>query len=433
MTAVPRFEGLGRATVDVPEELEPLERYLADVLADVRPLPSEQVTLDDALGRVLAEDVVARSPLPGFANAAMDGYAVRAADTGTASTDAPAELDVLGEVAAGAGGTVEVRPGGTVRIMTGAPLPPGADAVVPVELTAGATDDGRVRFQRPVSPGQHVRRAGDDVAAGDRVATSGQRLGPAAVAILAAVGRATVTCHRRARVTVIPTGDELTPAGDALGRGALHDSNGPMLLALARTEGADAVRLRPVPDDPGALRAAITSAAEHGEVVLLSGGVSAGTRDHLPDVLADLGTIRRARLAMKPGKPQVLGRVGDCRVLGLPGNPVSSFVSFELFALPLLRSLHGRTDVQRPVVVATAGEDLRGSRDKRTFLRVRLEVDGDRLVARSAGGQGSHVLSTLTEADGLAEIPEELTDVPAGAPVRVRLLSDLAGTSRGGA
>lgn len=425
---MPRFAGLGRSEVDAPGELEPLERYLADVLTDVQPLPHEVVALDDAVGRVLAEDVVATAPLPGFANAAMDGYAVRAVDTAAASTGGPAELDVLGEIAAGATADVALRDGGAVRIMTGAPLPSGADAVVPVEITTEA--GGRVHVHRAVEAGEHVRRAGEDVAAGTRVVAAGQRVGPAAVAMIAAVGVATVRCRRRARVSTISTGDELTPAGEELTRGGLHDSNGPMLLALARAEGADAVRLGPVRDDPAALRAALADAAERSDVVLLSGGVSAGAHDHLPDVLAALGTYRRARLAMKPGKPQVLGRIGGCRVLGLPGNPVSSFVSFELFALPLLRTLHGRADVQRPVVVVTAGEDLCGSTGKRTFLRVRLDSRDQGLVARSAGGQGSHVLSALTEADGLAEIPEDVGMVPAGGVVRVRLLGDLAGSAR---
>ena len=426
-----RFVGLGRTEVDVPGELEPLDDYLADVLAGVQPLPTEEVALDDALGRVAGEDVVAAAPLPGFVNAAMDGYAVRARDTAGASRDEPVTLDVVGEVAAGARGTAEVGPGAAVRIMTGAPLPARADAVVPVELTSATGE--RVQLHRSVEEGDHVRRPGDDVAAGERVVAAGQLFRPATVAMAAAVGRATVTCHRRARVTMISTGDELTPAGEALVPGALYDSNGPMLLALARSEGADARRVGPVRDDPDALRAAIADAAGRSELVLLSGGVSAGAHDHLPEVLSSLGSYRRARLAMKPGKPQVLGRIGDCRVLGLPGNPVSSFVSFELFALPLLRALHGRADVQRPVVVATAGEDLRGSAGKRTFLRVRLRIEGDRLVARSAGGQGSHVLSALTEADGLAEVPEDAADLPSGTPVRVRLFSDLAGSARSGA
>lgn len=426
-----RFVGLGRTEVDVSGELEPLEEYLGDVLAGVQPLPTEEVVLDDALGRVAGEDVVAAAPLPGFANAAMDGYAVRARDTAGASGGEPVTLDVVGEVAAGATGTAEVGPGAAVRIMTGAPVPAGADAVVPVELTSAT--GGHVQLHRSVEEGQHVRRPGEDVAAGERVVAAGQLLRPSSIAMAAAVGRATVACHRRARVTMISTGDELTPAGEPLAPGALHDSNGPMLLALARSEGADATRVGPIRDDPDALRAAIADAAGRSDLVLLSGGVSAGAHDHLPEVLSSLGSYRRARLAMKPGKPQVLGRIGDCRVLGLPGNPVSSFVSFELFALPLLRTLHGRVDVQRPVVVATAGEDLRGSPGKRTFLRVRLRVEGDRLVARSAGGQGSHVLSALADADGLAEVPPEVTALPSGTAVRVRLLSDLAGSVRSGA
>lgn len=425
-----RFVGLGRSEVELPGELERPEDYLADVLADVAALPTEDVPLDDCPGRVLAADVTATHPLPAFPNAAMDGYAVRAADVAGASMDAPVGLRVVGEVAAGSSADVEVRPGTAVRIMTGAPVPPGADAVVPVETTRAA--EASVDVHHAVRPGQHVRHAGEDVAAGQLVLPAGGLVGPAGVAVAAAVGRHHLSCHRRARVTVVATGDELVPAGAALERGELHDSNGPMLLALARSEGAAADRVGPVRDDPEELRDVIAAAAARSDVVLTSGGVSAGAHDHLPEVLAALGSCRRAKLAMKPGKPQVLGRVGDCIVLGLPGNPVSSFVSFQLFALPLLRTLHGRTDVQRPVVVATAAHRLAGSPGKRTFLRVRLRAGDASLLAESAGGQGSHVISALTAADGLAELPEDVSGIAAGDPVRVRLLTDLPGSPRSG-
>lgn len=425
---MPKFAGLGRTEVDAPGELEPVEGYLADVLADVEPLGTEELALDDCLGRVLAEAVAAVTPIPGFANSAMDGYAVRAGDTPDGSAEAPTELTVVGGIAAGASDPVEVGPGAAVRIMTGAPIPAGADAVVPVELTSSA--GMTVRVHLAAERGQHIRHPGEDVAAGEQVLPAGLLLRPAAIAMAAAVGRRSLLCRRRARVIMISTGDELVRAGEPLAQGGLYDSNGPMVLALARSEGALAHRVGPVPDDPALLRTAIADAAADADIVLLSGGVSAGAHDHLPDVLAELGTCRRAKLAMKPGKPQLLARVGDCRVLGLPGNPVSTFVSFELFAIPLLRTLQGRIDVRRPTVTASAACELRGSAGKRTFLRVRLETRPDALVAHPAGGQGSHIISALTSADGLAEVPGGVTHVPAGAPVRVRLFTDLAGGGR---
>lgn len=419
-----RFAGLGRAEVDLPEELEPVAAYLADVLADAAPLPCEELQVRDALGRVLGEDIAAPTSLPAFPNAAMDGYAVRAVDLSTAHVDHPVTLAVIGEVAAGQEDPVPVRPGTAVAIMTGAPVPPGADAIVPVEMSSGRGDSVRIH-ERP-RRGQHIRRVGEDVRAGTRMLAAGRLLTPAAVAVAAGAGRATVRCHRRPTVTVVSTGDELVPAGEPLGPGKLHDSNGPMLAALARSEGATVVQVGPIGDDAAALRDAIATAASTSDVVLLSGGVSAGAHDHLPEVLAELGSCRRARLAMKPGKPQVLARLEGCVVLGLPGNPVSSFVSFELFALPLLRTLAGRAELQRPLVVATAASDLHGSPGKLTFLRVRLRVEGDDLLAEPAGGQGSHLLSTLAEADGLAEVPADVDGIATGDPVQVRLLTDLA-------
>jgi molybdopterin molybdotransferase len=421
---VGRFEGLGRTEVEIIADLEPIDSYLAELLADVERLGAEEVDLGDALGRVLAEDVTAASPLPGFPNSAMDGYAVRAGDVGQASADAPALLEVIGEVAAGAGQPMSVREGTALRIMTGAPVPAGADAVVPVEVTT--QEATTVAIHRTPAPGDHIRLVGEDVASGQRVLDAGTLIRPSAIAMIAAVGRASVRCTRRPRVTVISTGDELAPAGADLEVGELHDSNGPMLVALARSEGADASHPGAVRDDPDTLRKALADAAATSDLVLVSGGVSAGAHDHMPDVLASLGTCRRAKLAMKPGKPQLHGRIDQALVIGLPGNPVSSFVSFEVFALPVLRALLGRSDGERTVVNAVAVDYLRGAPGKRTFLRVRLRSDGDRLVVESTGGQGSHVISALARANALAEIPEDRSHVAAGDAVRVRVLTDLA-------
>lgn len=422
-----RFVGLGRTEVTVIDELSPLEGYRDAMLASVETLPPETVALTDAVGRVLAEDVSSAIALPSFPNSAMDGYAVRAGDVGEASGDAPATLEVIGEVAAGAADSPQVRPGTAVRIMTGAPVPPGADTVIPVEVTAASGTS--VSIHRRPEPGEHIRDVGEDVREGQTVATAGAVIGAATLALLAAVGRADVRCHRRARVAVVSTGDELVPVGGDLLPGQLHDSNGPMLTALAAREGAIARHVGAVRDAPDTLRETLRTAAEDADLVLVSGGVSAGAHDHLPDVLAELGSYERAQLAMKPGKPQARGSVTidgpptrEVTVLGLPGNPVSSYVSFELFALPAIHRLQGRAVLGRSSVIATASEDLRGAPGKRTFLRVRLETDGDATMATPTGGQGSHVLSALATADGLAVVGEDRGVIPAGQPVRVHVL-----------
>lgn len=415
-----RFQGLARTEVTLPEELTPVETYLESVLDAVAPLPGEPVALTEARGRVLAEPVAAPTPLPRFPNSAMDGYAVRAADVGRADADSPATLEVIGAVAAGSGTTPEVQPGTAVRIMTGAPVPPGADTVVPVEVTAetGTT----VLVHRTPTAGEHIRLVGEDVSEGDEVAPAGTVVDPAIVGMLAAVGCDTVVCHRRARVAVLSTGDELVPAGDDLLPGQLHDANGPMLTALAAAEGALSHHAGIIADDPDLLRSALGDAAATSDLVLLSGGVSAGAHDHIPDVIAGLGSYESVRLAMKPGMPQARGLVDGTTVLGLPGNPVSSYVSFERFALPALRRLQGRSQLHRRVIVASAGQELAGTPAKRTFLRVRLESADGTTRAMPAGGQGSHVLSALASADGLAEVPEDQARIAVGDPVRVHLL-----------
>lgn len=418
-----RFRGLARTTVTEVDELEPLDAYRDHVLAAVAPLPVEPVPVVRALGRTLARDVAAGVDLPGFPNAAMDGYAVRAADVDTASGQHPVALDVAGEVAAGSPNVPQLRAGTALRIMTGAPVPDGADTVVPVEVTAER--DGTVLIHRAPRAGEHVRRVGEDVRVGQRVITAGTRVNARVLALLAAVGASTVDCHRRARVIVLSTGDELVPVGVELGGGQLHDSNGPMLVACATAEDARAEAHGPIDDDPAALRGAVSDAADSAELVLVTGGVSAGRHDHLPEVLASLGRARGAKLAMKPGKPQVHARIGTTTVLGLPGNPVSAFVSFELFALPVLRTLHGRSDLARPYVWATASGDLRGSVGRRTFLRVRLRGTASGVEAEPSGSQGSHVLSALAGADALAEVPADRAMIARGEAVRVHLLSEL--------
>lgn len=421
--AAERFRGEGRGTVTEPEELLAVDDWLNGILAVLSPLDPIELKVGDALGLVLTGDIVAREPVPAFANSAMDGYAVVAADVAAASVEAPVPLTVAGHVPAGSSEMPTVEPGTAASIMTGAPLPPGADAVVAVETTSPA-DDGRVRIHRAVEAGTNVRTVGEDVRPGQRLLSAGRRLRPADIGLLAETGNAVVRCHPTPRVVVFSTGDELVPVGQRPGAGQLRDSNSPMLAALVRQAGAVAFPGGIVRDDPQTLRSALDSNMGQADAFVLTGGVSAGAHDHVRDVLATLGETWVAKLAMKPGKPQVFGLIGHMPVFALPGNPVSAFVSFELFVRPALRVLQGRRDRFRPIIRAVLDEPVRASPHKRTYLRVRLDRRDRTWHATTTGGQGSHVLTSVAAADGLAEVPEDVTELPAGTTVNVHLLVD---------
>lgn len=388
--------------------LVPLEEARHHVLSRVRPLEARRVRLEQALGLVLAADVVAGATVPPFDNTAMDGVAVRAVDTAGASPAVPVRLRLIGTVHAGAAGPA-VGPGEAVRIMTGAPLPAGADAVVVVERTR-AVDADAVEVLEAVEPGRHVRRAGEDVHAGQVVARAGEELTPARVGLLAAVGTVEVLARPRPRVGVVSTGDELVPAGRPLAAGQIHDANRPMLLALVAESGFEPVDLGRVGDDAAALVTVFGDGTARCDAVLSSGGVSMGELDLVRVVLDRLGEFRWMQVAIRPAKPFAFGLVGRRRVpvFGLPGNPVSAVVSFELFARPALRAMAGHRRLDRPRLRAVADEALRRRPDgKCHFVRVacRLERDG-RVHVRSSGAQGSHQLSALAAADGLAVLPD---------------------------
>jgi molybdopterin molybdotransferase len=419
---VTRFVGHGRQEVTTADELTPVDEHLAAIL-DLLPEPDPiELRLADALGLVLADDIVSEVRVPDFANAAMDGYAVVAADLDGASSFEPIALPVVGEVAAGAGRSSTLAAGRAVRIMTGAPLPDGADAVVPVETTSGGS--GQVYFYAPVAAGTNVRHPGEDLQPGQPLLAAGHRVSPADVALLAVAGVARVRCLPPPRVVVLSSGDELVPAEDTPGPGQIRDANGPMLAAMIRAAGGVPFSAGIVPDDPDALRWAIDANLGHADLVLSTGGASAGTRDLLPDVIGDLGEVRSVKVAMKPGMPQILGSVRGTPVIGLPGNPVSAFVSFEVFVRPALRRLQGRRGIDRPTVTARAGARLSAPRHKRGYTRVRLERDGDGWVARPTGPQGSHVITSIALANGLAVVPEDIMEIPEGGEVMVRLLVD---------
>ncbi|TVP63113.1 MAG: molybdopterin molybdenumtransferase MoeA [Nitriliruptor sp.] len=415
-----RFVGHARHEVTVSEELISVEEHLSGLLASLPPPEPIELRLADALGLVLADDVVSQVTVPAFANAAMDGYALIARDVRTATVDEPVRLAVDGEVAAGVEELPTIRPGRSVRIMTGAPVPPGADAVVPVETTSTLGVD--VLVHRAVAAGEHVRAPGEDLQPGQPLLSRGRRLAPADLGVLAAAGVSRVRCIAPPRVVVISSGDELVSADKEPKPGQVRDVNGPMLAAMVRAAGAVPFSAGIVRDDRKALMYALDTSLGHADLIICTGGASAGTRDLLPDVIGALGEVHTAKVAMKPGMPQIRGRIAGCPIIGLPGNPVSAFVSFEVFARPVIRSLQGRRDVQRPVVVATAAETLRSSPNKRSYLRVRLARDGAGWLARPTGPQGSHVVSSIALADGLAVIGEDVPEVPAGGQVNVHLL-----------
>jgi molybdopterin molybdotransferase len=401
--------------------LVPLDEARRLVLPRCPPLHPTAVPLLEALGLVAAAAVRAEELVPPFDNTAVDGYAVQAADT-----VAPGWLRVVGNVAAGAAPDVAVGPGEAVRIMTGAPMPEGADAVVMVESTTTSDDGTRVEVRETVARGAAVRRAGDDLRPGDVVVEPGMVLAPGRLGVLASLGVRRVPVRRRPLVGVLSTGDELVDGPGPLRPGQIRDSNRPTLLALARTAGCGTVDLGVAGDDEAAITEALERGVSDCDAVLTSGGVSMGDYDLVKAVLDRIGDMAWLQVAIKPAKPLAFGVVKGVPVFGLPGNPVSSMVSFELFARPALRQMMGfpEAELDRPRVLAVAEVDLRRDRDGKThFQRVvdRVGEDGRHRV-RSAGGQGSHQLAAMAAANALAVLPDG-DGVLAGGEVTAMLLS----------
>ena len=381
------------------ESLEVVQARVRDAIPAASPAT---VSVRDALGLVLAADVIAGEAVPPFANTAMDGYAVRAADT----ADAPVRLHVVGDLPAGYAPTTPVGPGEAIRIMTGAPLPGGADAIVMVERTARDGADG-VMIEVAATAGDHVRPPGGDVEIGDEVFHSGDVLTPAHLGVLASLGYSEVSVYPRVRVGVISTGDELREGPGPLAPGQIRDSNRPMLLALVAEAGADAVDLGIGRDDEAAVTELFRAAAASCDVLVTSGGVSVGDYDVVKAVLDQIGALEWWQVAIKPAKPFAFGRIDGTPIFGLPGNPVSSHVSFELFARPALRTMMGHTNPNRPVVTARAGAAMSRRADGRIhFDRVRVHYEGDHYVAVRSGAQASNALAAMASANGLAVIPD---------------------------
>jgi len=385
--------------------LPSIDEARATLLAVARPLPTVDVRVPEALGLMLAEDVVAAGDVPAFANSAMDGFAVRAGASGR-------RLRVVGESRAGTPFTGEVGDGEAVRISTGAALPAGADGVLQVELVE--VDGDAVVLRDAVAPGRNVREAGSDLRAGTRVLAAGTRLGPAELGVAIGAGRMNVHVTPRPRVAILTTGDELMEPGTPLQPGQIHDSNGPTLAALAARAGADVVGRGHAVDDPEATRAVIAQALDEADVVILAGGVSVGPHDHVKGALTELGVRELLwRVALRPGKPTWLGERDGKLVLGLPGNPVSAYVTFLLFARPALAALAG-ADPTVPRTSAPLAVALPRHPERDEMVRVHRDADGR---VAPTGPQDSHVLSSLLGADALALVPRGEGELPAGTEV----------------
>ena len=368
-------------------------------------LPAETTAVDDALGLVLAEQVIASGDVPSRANSAMDGFAARSGEAGRT-------LRVIGESRAGHPCDVTVGDGEAVRISTGAVMPEGADAVAPIEVVE---DEGsNVTLLEQLGAGRNVRLAGEDLRAGDAVLAPGRELGPAELGIAVAAGRAELQCVRRARVAVIATGDELREPGAELAPGELHDSNLTTLQALVRAAGAEVVLASHVGDDPAATMSRFGEALDQADLVVCSGGVSVGPHDHVKGAFIELGVEERFwRVALRPGRPTWFGSSEAKLVFGLPGNPVSAIVTFLLFAAPALRAIQGRPP--QATSSATLGEEIARHPDRDECVRVRL--DGGEVFA--TGPQGSHILSSVALADALAVIPRGEGSLAAGSPIEL--------------
>lgn len=397
--------------------MKPLAEAQDEVLGAVHPLPVQRVSVWEALGLVPAEDVIAGEDVPPFANSAMDGYAVVSADT----TSAPVMLRVLEDVAAGSVATATVSPGSAIKIMTGAPMPPGADAVAKVEITAPG--DGVVQILETVAPWTSVREAGGDVVAGDVVVEAGTRLGPQHLGVLAAAGAATVAVRRRPRVALISTGDEVQPPETVrLRPGQIRDANRPLLVGLLSELGAEIRDFGIVPDDARQLRATLERAASDCDAVFTSGGVSMGEYDLVKKVLSELGDIELWRVAMKPAKPFAFGRITGTPLFGLPGNPVSVMVAFEQFARPALLKMMGATSLFRPLLRARAAHRIDTDVEKTVFIRVFVRAGSDgRLLVTESGSQMSNVLSSAAAADAFVVVPVGVGAIEAGDPVMMEM------------
>jgi molybdopterin molybdotransferase len=391
------------------------------VLSEVQHRPARKETLATAFGGVLAGDLVAPISLPGWDNSAVDGYAVRAADVSSAAENNPIHLHVIGEIPAGRPATVRLEPQTCVRIFTGAPIPEGAEAVVMQEVTR-PHHEGYIAVLEPVEPGDNIRRSGEDVKAGAVALRAGTLLGPAQIGLAAALGATVLSVHARPRVGILVTGAELVEPGRALLPGQIYDSNSFALAGYVREAGCEPVELGIADDTKEDLQEKIDYALSECDALITVGGVSVGEHDLVKAVLADLGCEQKLwKVAMRPGKPFVFATRGEKLAFGLPGNPVSAAVTFLVLVRPALLKLRGLTDLELPAFEAEAAEDFVNHGERTLFMRARREKSGGKYMVRPLPRQGSHLLTSIAEADCLVEVPEAST-IAHGTMIQARLL-----------
>jgi molybdopterin molybdotransferase len=404
-----------------------VDEALAAILARFEPLEPEERPILDALGQVLTRDVRADFDVPPLTNSAMDGYAVRAADIAAATDTRPVRLRVVEDLPAGRCAERPVEPGTAIRIMTGAPLPSGADTVVQFELTGEGRGQPRgqeVAIYQPARPGVNIRRAGEDLRRGATVLAAGTPIRPAEVGILATMGQAIATVHRRPRVAILSTGDEVLEPGTPLAPGKIYDANSYTVAAMVLRAGGQPIRLGIARDDVDDLVARVER-LERVDLLVTSAGVSVGDYDVVKQALNRAGEVTFYQVRMRPGRPLAFGHLGGVPLLGLPGNPVASAISFELFGRPAIARMLGRRSWERPEVEARLADGSIDNYDaRRSYYRVHVRREGDQQVARLTGPQGSGILSSLVRANGLMVVDEGTPSVSAGDPVTVRLLEE---------
>jgi molybdopterin molybdotransferase len=382
-----------------------VEEALERILAQIQPLEATTVPLGQSQGLVLAEDVVAQEDMPPFANSAMDGYALLSKDSKPREGQPP-RLRVTGGVAAGYVAEHAVEEGTAMRIMTGAPVPPGADSVIQVELTrAEGPDSEWVEILQEVAPGNNIRPAGEDMRRGQHVLARGSEIGPWEIGVLATLGQAKVPVIRRPRVSILGTGDEVIDVDEALRPGKIRNSNSYLLEAAVRKAGAEPLRLGVARDTVESLREKF-AAAVRSDLIITSGGVSVGDFDLVKDIMREQGEINFWRINMRPGKPVAFGHIGGVPLLGLPGNPVSAAVTFELFGRPVIRKMLGHTRLLRPQIDVVVEDGVGEVVSRRHYVRARVELRDGRFVARTTGNQGSNITTSLLNANAFIVVPE---------------------------
>lgn len=396
-----------------------VQEAVEKILAFVFPLPVEEVALGESLGRAVGEAVYACSDLPPFESSAMDGYAVDAEEIANASPDQPAPLQEWIFLPAGGAAVPALPKGHAARVMTGAPIPPGATAVVMLEQTR--REGKTVWILQPARKGENIRRQGEDVRAGELLLEPGETITAGALAMLAAQGVHHPVVHRLPKVAILTTGDELVPIEQQPGFGQIRNSNQYLLRALVAQAPAEVVKVVHAPDEPAAIRDVLKEMAACSDLILSCGGVSVGDRDYVRSVVEQLGTLEFWRVKVKPGKPFVFGRIRETLFFGLPGNPVSAFVTFELFVRPALRQMGGFRELFRRRIPVVAAHDFPPPKGREEYVRVRLHHEAVPLYASSAGAQGSHILSSLLRVDALLVVPADL-GVKAGETAEAILL-----------